>query len=311
MKERRFFEDVYTACQSDKKRIVFPEATDERVIQAVNTLASRDILKPVLLVSDETPEGLHDDVIVDEVDPDETLLSSYQSARDVSRDEAYDALQDPITYSMMLARVGRSDGVVCGANHPSKMTYSHALKLVGPRSDVDVVSTAFLLFWNDEQYLFADCALNIDPDAETLAHIAQETVHTAHSLDMTARVAMLSYSTRGSGAGPSPTRVEKATELVRERCRCNVLGEVQFDAAFKKSVREVKLGEPGEPCNVYVFPSLDAANIGYKIADHMGGASAIGPLTQGLAASVNDLSRGCDVQEIVETAALTARGLNG
>jgi phosphate acetyltransferase len=307
VKEQRFFEQVYDDCRRRNTRIAFPESGDDRVVDAVNTLADRGVLTPVLLVEDEAPAGLHDGVVVDHVDPDDTLISGVSESMGMSRQDARERLYDPTSYAMGLVNEGRVDGVVCGANHPTKTTYSAALQIIGAADGVDLVSSSFLMFWHDNQYLFADCALNIDPSAEELASIASETVRTARRFDMSPRVAMLSYSTDGSGGGDSPERVRRATSMVEERCNCNVDGEIQFDAAFSKSVREIKVGEPGEPSNIFIFPSLDAANIGYKIAERMGGASAVGPITQGLAAPVNDLSRGSSTQEIVETAAITAR----
>ena len=311
MKEKRFFDQVYDACRAEESHIVFPESGDDRVVDAANTLADRGVLTPVLLVEESTPKGLHDEVVVDHVDPDDDLISVVARAEDLSHHEAKSQLCDPTPYAMALVKAGRADGVVCGANHPTKTTYSAALRIIGSADDVDLVSTSFLMFWHDDQYLFADCALNISPSADDLASIACETVETARRFDMSPRVAMLSYSTDGSGSGQSPERVRRATELARDRCQCNVDGEIQFDAAFTRSVREIKLGEPGRPSNVFIFPSLDAANIGYKVAERMGGASAVGPITQGLAAPVNDLSRGSSTQEIIETAAITARHAHG
>lgn len=308
MREQQFFEDVYASCQANPSEIVLPESHDDRVVDAANTVASRGITTPRLIVEDTAPENVHDDVVVDQASPDDALIDVIQSRRDLSRDEARERLYDPVTYAMGLVADNRVDGCVCGANHPTKETYSAALSIVGSRDDVDLVSTTFLMFWHDTLLFFADCALNIDPSAADLARIAEETVRTAHKHDVSPRVAMLSYSTRGSGGGASPHKVRKATKTVEAETNCNVLGEVQFDTAFDPSVREQKMGETGRRANIYVFPSLDAGNIGYKIAQQLGGASAIGPITQGLRRPVNDLSRGCTTQEIIETIGLTAYG---
>lgn len=306
MEEKRFFDRVYDECSDKERRIALPEAHDERIVHAANTVASRGIATPVLIVTDDAPSDLHDDVIVDHADPDDNVISVYQDEHDVSRRDAHDALTDPVTYSMGLAATNTVHGVVCGATHPSKTTYREALTTIGAQQDADLVSTSFLLFHNDTKLLFADCALNINPDADDLASIASATVSTAHRFRMSPRVAMLSYSTKGSGDGESPEKVREATRLVKETVNCNVLGEVQFDAAFTPSVQEHKIGRAGEQCNVYIFPDLDAGNTGYKIAEHVGGATAVGPLTQGLRRPVNDLSRGATTQEIIETIALTA-----
>lgn len=308
MREQQFFDDIVRACQNTSSEIVLPESHDDRVVAAANTVASRGITTPRLVVNDTAPSDIHDDVIVDQADPDDALISLVADRRDMTRSEARDHLEDPVSYAMSLVADDRVTGCVCGANHPSKTTYHHALSLIGPRDNVELVSTTFLMFWHDTLMFFADCALNINPSSADLARIAEETVRTAHHYDVSPHVAMLSYSTKGSGSGASPKTVRKATTSVKDDVQCNVVGEIQFDAAFSTTVRERKIGETGEPANIYVFPSLDAANIGYKIAQQLGGASAIGPITQGLARPVNDLSRGCSTSEIVETIALTAHG---
>lgn len=306
MRESQFFDNVFNDCHGRGRRIVLPESHDDRVVHAANRVANQGIAKPVLLSDGRIGPDVHGGVDVVSTEPDDDLAHAYQDQRGGSYDDAVEALTDPVTHAMTLVATERVHGCVCGANHPSSDTYRAALRIVGTPDDVDKASTTFYMFIHDSLYFFADCALNIDPDADTLASIAEQTIDTAHHHGVNPRVAMLSYSTKGSGPGSSPERVRQATEEVRQRCNANILGEIQFDAALKPSVRKHKMGSAGKPCNVYIFPGLDAANIGYKIAQHLGGASAIGPITQGLQRPVNDLSRGCSTQDIVETVALTA-----
>jgi phosphate acetyltransferase len=299
--EEQFFAKILRVTKRSPPRIVLPESGDERVVEAARKIQNEGFAVPVLVSTHDIPG-----VEVIRPVPEERHVSYYVEKRGCSRREATNALHDPVQYAMVLVALGEVHGVVCGANHPSADTYRAAIRLVGTSQDTDLVSSTFIMFDEEDTYFFADCAVNIDPDAGALAQIARSTAQTASSYGFEPRVGMLSYSTRGSASGTSAEAVQEATRLV-ETEDFFVTGDVQFDAAFDTDVHRSKTGEVlAQPCNVYVFPSLDAGNIGYKIAQRLGGLSAIGPITQGLRKPVNDLSRGCSVKDIVETVAVTA-----
>lgn len=305
--------------------IVFTDGADARVLAAADRLARERIVHPVVLgrsrdvrrAAAQARVRLHADVEVLEASSvafREELIEAVRFARPhhtPSRDEAVELLSTPLGFAAALVRAGRMQGGVAGATTPTAAVLRAALKVIGLRQGATLVNGAFLMLLRDGRAAtFADCAVVPDPDSRQLAEIAIASAAT-HALltGEVARIAMLSFSTKGSADHPAVTKVREATEFVRTLTPglC-VDGELQFDAATVETIGQRKA--PGSPvaghANVYVFPNLDAANIGYKIAERLAGARAIGPLLQGLAYPMHDLSRGCSVDDIVTVAAIAA-----
>lgn len=304
---------------------MFPESRDARVLAAADHLARERIARPVLIGSLAEIESaaahaglrLHADVAF--VDPQtdwmrEELIAVVRAAslrRPMTQDEAAGQLSNPLTFAAALLRAGRAQACVAGAVNSSAAVLQAGLRVIGLRDGASVVSGAFLMVLpGGEAVTFADCAVVPEPDVQQLTEIAIASAATHEMLTAAAPcVAMLSFSTKGSAEGPAVARVRDATERIRslQPALC-VDGELQFDAAAVASVAGRKA--PGSAvagrANVFVFPCLNAANIGYKIAERLGGAVAIGPLLQGLALPIHDLSRGCSADDIITVAAIAA-----
>ena len=209
----------------------------------------------------------------------------------------------------MLVHLGIVDGMVSGANHSTAATVRPALQIIKTRPNVKRTSGAFLMVRGSERYLFGDCAININPDAEGLAEIAINSAITAKMFGIDPKIAMLSYSTKGSGFGESVDKVVEATKIAHElRPDLEIDGELQFDAAFVPETAALKA--PGSKvagqANVFIFPGIEAGNIGYKMAERLGGFAAVGPVLQGLNKPVNDLSRGCNAEDVYNLTLITA-----
>ncbi|WP_373842376.1 phosphate acetyltransferase, partial [Limosilactobacillus sp.] len=224
-------------------------------------------------------------------------------------DQVKKMLEDISYFGTMLVYMGKADGMVSGAVHSTGSTVRPALQIIKTEPGVRRISGAFLMLKGDQRYIFADCAINIELDAPTMAEVAVQSAKTAKLFGIDPKVALLSFSTKGSAKGDMVTKVADATAKVHEMDPdLPADGELQFDAAFVPEVGALKA--PGSKvaghANVFIFPSLEAGNIGYKIAQRFGGFTAVGPILQGLNAPIADLSRGCNVDDVYKVAMITA-----
>ncbi|UXH43069.1 phosphate acetyltransferase [Rossellomorea vietnamensis] len=302
-------------------KIVFPEGTDERILTAASRLSADGILTPIVVGNVDEVNAKADELGVkldgcDVVDPAsfagmDELVKAFVERRKgkATEEDAKKILLDGNYFGTMLVYTGQAHGLVSGAAHSTADTVRPALQIIKTKEGVRKTSGVFIMVREDEKYVFADCAINITPDSQDLAEIAIESAKTADMFDIDPRVAMLSFSTKGSAKSPETEKVVEAVSLAKEKApELTVDGEFQFDAAFVPSVAEKKA--PGADiqgnANVFVFPSLEAGNIGYKIAQRLGNFEAVGPILQGLNAPVNDLSRGCNEEDVYKLALITA-----
>ncbi len=295
------------------RTVVLPESHDERVVRAAERLLQEGVCKVVLLGRPALPPPAGAEVIDPENAPDlEEFARLYYEARKhkgVTPDQARETVKKPLYYAAAMVRTGAADLSVGGSASPTADVLRAGIHLVGLAEGTKTVSSMFLMVLpGGRPVTFADCAVVPNPDPEQLASIAVASAKTHEMLvGEKPLAAMLSFSTKGSARHEDVDKVLRALALVREAApELTVDGELQFDAAYDPSVGERKA--PGSPvagkANVFIFPDLDAANIGYKIAQRIGGAKAIGPVVQGFRRPFLDLSRGCSVQDIVDTAAI-------
>jgi len=310
-------------------RILLPESTDLRVIQAALSLSTQKIAKIILLGNedeicsqlDQSSESKKHDL--EFIDPkDEKLRNDYAKTlferrkhKGLEFNEALDLVSNPTVFAMLALQRDEVDGVVTGAITPSQQVLGNALRIIGVSNNSKLVSSFFLMMFdhNHQNYgqnlIFADCAMNIDPSAEELAEIAQSAIKSAKGLDIKPKIAMLSFSTNQNTQYSQVEKVRLATSICETKLPdVDIVGNIQLDAALDNKVLQIKYPEASfvPPANVLIFPNLDAANIGYKLVQRFSGAKAIGPILQGMAKPVNDLSRGCSVDEIFNTVVITA-----
>jgi phosphate acetyltransferase len=315
------FEGLKQKVSGRDLRIVFPEGLDERIVRAAGRLAAEKLMTPILIGNIEQVQAKAAEVGVSLDDAEiydpasyagmDELVAAFVDRRrgKVTNEDARKILLDENYFGTMLVYLNKANGLVSGAAHSTADTVRPALQIIKTKEGVKKTSGVFIMVREDEKYVFADCAINIAPDRNDLAEIAIESAKTAHMFDIEPRIAMLSFSTKGSAKSPETERVAGAVEEAKRRNPSLVLdGEFQFDAAFVPSVAKSKA--PNSPlqgdANVFIFPSLEAGNIGYKIAQRLGGFEAVGPILQGLNAPVNDLSRGCNEEDVYKLALITA-----
>ena len=309
--------------KADKKTIVLPEGAEDRIIKAADYLLERDIVdliivgdKDVILARGEEL-GLKSlgKASFQSMDDEEALtpmvakLCELRAKKGMTEEQARKQLTDASYFGTMLVVLGKADGLVSGSVNSTANTVRPALQVIKTKPGASLVSGSFLMCFKDHVAVFADCAINLNPNAEQLADIAIQSAETAAAFGIEPKVGMLSYSTLGSGKGPDVDLVEEATALVCSKAPdLQVVGSVQFDAAWSPTVAATKAkgNDVAGHVNVFVFPDLCAGNIAYKAVQRSSGAIAIGPVLQGLNKPVNDLSRGATVQDIINTVALTA-----
>lgn len=317
-----FEHELIRRARSVRKHIVLPEGNEERILRAAEIICLRDIVDLTLLGKpDEVRAKISSLGLalerVNIIDPASSPLREqfadiYHQLRQhkgISRELAYDTMADVSYFGTMLVHQQLADGMVSGAVHTTQHTIRPGFEIIKTKPGCAIVSSVFFMCLADRVLVYGDCAVNPNPTAEQLADIAISSAETAMNLGIEPRVAMLSYSTGESGKGEDVERVRQATKLVRERRpELKIEGPIQYDAAVDISVAETKLpgSEVAGHATVFIFPDLNTGNNTYKAVQRSSGAVAIGPVLQGLNKPVNDLSRGCLVEDIVNTVAITA-----
>jgi len=313
---------LFEMARAGKKRVVLPESSDERVLRAAEIILMRDVADIILLGNeDEIKEhylrlglDLSKAVIIDFKNSpmQKEFVDKFYELRkhkNLTYEAAKDAMLNYNYFATMMVHLGYADAMVSGAIGSTGETVLPALQIIKTKKDVDIVSSLFFMCMKTEVLVYADCAINQNPTAKQLAQIAISSAKTAKSFGIEPKVAMLSYSTGESGHGDDVDRVREATNIVKKTMpELLVEGPIQYDAAVNKSVAKKKLpnSKVAGSANIFIFPDLNTGNNTYKAVQRSSGAVAIGPILQGLNKPVNDLSRGCLVEDIVNTIAITA-----
>ena len=323
-----FIEEIKEKARKSMKTIVLPESTDIRVLEAARKVADDGFAKVVLIGNREELQNIAGEINLSDieiVDPatspktEEYVQAFYElrKAKGMTEEKARETMKDNIYYATMMIKQGDADGLVSGSVCSTADTLRPSLQIVKTAPGVKLVSSFFVMqvpnceFGENGLFLFSDCGLNVNPNSEELAEIAISSANTWKQLFGTEpRVAMLSYSTFGSAPlVPITEKVIEATKIVKERCPDLLIdGEMQLDASIVPSVGAKKAPESkvAGKANILIFPDLNAGNIGYKLVERLAKAEAYGPVTQGIAKPVNDLSRGCKADDIVGVVAITA-----
>ena len=328
------FENLVEKLKANPRKIVYTEGTDARILESAARLKKDGFLTPVLVGNvDEVKaaaakggfdiEGLEilDPLTYDKMDEMVETMVALRKGK-MTAEECREALKKGNYFGTMLVKMGVADSLLGGATYSTADTVRPALQLVKTRKGANLVSSCFIMVRGEEILAMGDCAINIDyqdtvdkegnvvlPAAAKLAEVAVETAKTAKVFGVDPKVAMLSYSTKGSGKGANVDLVRNATAIAKEMApELAIDGEMQFDAAVSPVVGQLKF--PGSPvagyANTFIFPEIQSGNIGYKIAQRLGGFAAYGPILQGLNAPINDLSRGCDAEEVYQMSIITA-----
>jgi len=317
----KLLEDIKKQAKLLKKKVVFPDSTDERTLKAAKILFDEGIAIPLLVGNEDEIRlkaksvnvSLDNIKIFDPIKSDKLkyyseIFYNIRKHKGISLDEARKTMEHPLFFGAMMVREGEASGSVAGSLSTTGDVIRAGIQVIGLKEGIKIVSSFFIMIMPDKVYSFADCAVVPDPSFEQLADIAIVTAENHKKVTgEEPRVAMLSFSTKGSAEHPLVEKVQKATELVRQKAPHLIIdGEMQFDTAIVPNVASKKA--PGSPiqgnANVLIFPDLNSGNIGYKIAQRLGKAEAIGPVVQGLSKPAFDLSRGCSVDDIVNTSAI-------
>ena len=324
-----FIEQIKERAKTEIKTIVLPEATDQRILEAAQIVKNDGYAKVILIGNEDKVKKIANDKKIDIegikiVDPSKSekkeeyanKLYELRKAKGMTEEQAHKLILEPVYFGMMMVKLNDADGLVSGAAHSTSDTLRPALQILKTAPGTKLVSAFFVMvvpnceYGSNGTFIFADSGLNEEPDSEKLSEIAISSSKSFEQLvGDQAKVAMLSYSTYGSAHSASTEKVVEATKLVKEKApELTVDGELQLDAAIIPEVAEFKAkGSPLKgQANVLVFPDLGAGNIGYKLVQRLAKAEAYGPLCQGIAKPVNDLSRGCSSQDVAGVIAITA-----
>ena len=324
-----FIEEIKQRARKSIKKIVLPEASDIRIVKAASIALAEEYADVILLGNKESIQKMAEDngldiskaTIIDPKQADNHKkyaeeLYELRKVKGMTLEQAEELVNDEVYYGMMMVKLNEADGLVSGAIHSTSDTLRPALQILKTAPGTKLVSAFFLMvvpnceFGEDGVFVFGDCGLNENPDAESLAEIAHSSSESFEALvGKEAKVAMLSYSTMGSAKSELTQKVIDATNIVKERYpEIKVDGEMQLDAAIVPSVGKSKApnSEIAGNANTLIFPDLNAGNIGYKLTQRLAKAEAYGPLCQGIAKPVNDLSRGCSAADIAGVVAITA-----
>lgn len=317
-----FMQGIKEKAKQNKKTIVFPEGNDERIIKATGQIITEGIAN-IILLGDETQinnKAKELNVNIQEAriinpsncsDYEKYANSFYELRKEkgVTIEKAHEILQDNTYFGTMLVQLGEADGLISGAVHSTADTVRPALQIIKTHEKFHKVSSFFFMLLNNKLLMFADCAVIINPDAKDLAGIAIDTVKSAKKFGIMPRIAMLSFSTKGSAKHPLVDKVREAVSIVKDKMPDLIIdGEMQVDAAIVPEVcsKKCKNCALHGDANVLIFPDLQSGNIAYKLVERLAKANAIGPILQGLKKPVNDLSRGCSVEDVIDVTAITA-----
>lgn len=319
------FENLLAVLKANPRRLIFTEGPDPRILEAASRLHKEKILTPVLVGVPQEVEAaakthgfdiagieIIDPAAYAEIDAMVERMVELRKGK-MTAEDCRKALSRGNYFGTMLVAMGKADALLGGATYSTADTVRPALQLVKTKPGNRIVSSCFIMVrerdGKEEKYAMGDCAINIAPSEDELVEIAIESARTAKAFGIDPKVAMLSYSTMGSGAGESVDLVRNATAKAKAAAPDLAIdGELQFDAAFSPVVAKTKCKDSpvAGQANTFIFPEINAGNIGYKIAQRLGGFAAYGPILQGLNAPINDLSRGCDAEEVYQMAIITA-----
>ncbi len=323
-------EKIKAKAKEAKRRIVLPESTEERTLKAADILIKEEIADIILIgnkaeILEKAKElksgNIEKAVIIDPKSHDKkdtyaNLMVEIRKNKGMTKEKALKLIEDPLYLSVLMIKNGDADGEVAGAENATGNVLRPAFQYVKTMPGISVVSGAFIMMLNDKNFgddgimVFADCAVHPNPTAEELAEIAVATGHTTQAIvGLEPRIAMLSFSTKGSAKHKMVDKVANATKIAQEMAPDLAIdGEIQADAAIVEAIGRKKAPDSkiAGKANVLVFPTLETGNIAYKLVQRMAKAEAVGPILQGMAAPINDLSRGCSVEDIVNLTAITA-----
>lgn len=321
------FGELISVLKKNPKTIVFTEGTDPRILEASSRLLASNFLHPILIGNEdeiykEAEESgfnirgaeIIDPEKFDRMDEMVDLFCELRKSKGVTKEQARQTLSHANYFGTMLVKMGVADSLLGGATYSTADTVRPALQLIKTKPENKIVSSCFILVrpratGENELLAMGDCAINITPNEEELVEIAHETANCARIFGLEPEVAFLSYSTFGSGSGETVDKMRNAAEMTKKAYpELPIVGELQFDAAVSPRVARTKC--PNDPvaghANTFIFPDINAGNIGYKIAQRLGNFEAYGPILLGLNAPVNDLSRGCNAAEVYSMAIITA-----